>query len=63
MKLTPEQRKICKRYGRRDKEGRVHCHECPLALSAKWCVCLANVTEAEAKQWGWDGSEVPGKAQ
>ena len=32
MKLTNSEKKICKQYSARDKQGYVHCFECPLNI-------------------------------
>lgn len=54
MKLTPDEQKICDEYGKRDTFNRVHCFECPLALNIRYCVCKANATEEEYKEWKGD---------
>lgn len=51
MKLTKEQRAICKKYGARDETGHVHCFECPLMLSWRDHACLANTTKQEVKEF------------
>lgn len=51
MRLTPEEQKICDEYSKRDKDGTVHCFECPLALDRWYCVCKANLTKKEYKEW------------
>ena len=30
--LTEKQKQVCEKHRRRDSEGKVHCHECPLAV-------------------------------
>lgn len=55
MRLTKEEKEICRKYGARDEEGNVHCFECPLLLSWRDHTCLANTTKKEAKEfyeWG-----------
>lgn len=47
MKLTPEEKDICRQYGKRDQEGRVHCFECPLALDTRYHVCKKTVSKKE----------------
>ena len=42
MLSTDEQRKICAEYGKRDEDGFVHCHQCPLVISVYWRMCHAN---------------------
>ena len=51
MRLTLEEQKICKEYSKRDENNSVHCFECPLVLNIRYCVCKANVTEEEYKEW------------
>lgn len=36
MKLTPQEQKICDEYGKKDKNGYVHCNECPLCIYNGW---------------------------
>lgn len=46
MKLTKNEKAICKKYRKKDKEGLVHCNECPLNIgNAKiWDhTCYANI--------------------
>lgn len=31
MLTTERERRICAKYKAKDKDGRVHCHECPLS--------------------------------
>lgn len=55
MKLTPKEKEICNEYGKRDEDGFVHCHECPLNLSngfIYWLECYATIDgrTAEAKK-------------
>lgn len=47
MKLTPEEMDICRQYSKRDKEGYVHCFECPLALDTRHAVCKKNISKKE----------------
>ena len=51
MRLTSEEQKICKKYGKRDKDGKVHCFECPLAINRRLCICKANLTKKEYRKW------------
>lgn len=51
MRLTKEQKAICKKYGVRDEKGHVHCSECPLVLSRRDRTCLANTTKKEAEEF------------
>ena len=54
MKLTENEKAICKKYSARDEEGLVHCNECPLFIDNpetwNW-TCYANIDgqSAEAK--------------
>jgi len=36
MRLTEEEKAICKKYSARDADGKVHCHECPLRIHPEW---------------------------
>lgn len=47
MKLTEEEKEICKTHRRRHEDGKTRCKECPLVIDAKWCICKANCTEEE----------------
>ena len=49
MRLTTEEKKICKSYSARDKDGFVHCHDCPLAIDKKSALCKRTITKQE-----WD---------
>ena len=54
MKLTPKEQEICNEYSKRDEDGFVHCHECPLNLCngfTYWLECYATIDgrTAEAK--------------
>ena len=55
MKLTEEEQEICKLYGRRHEDGRTRCSECPMVMDSRFCICKANCTEEEYKEWkeGW----------
>lgn len=39
--LTKEQAKICRKYSTRDKDGLVHCKECPLVIDRDGHTCRA----------------------
>ena len=49
MRLTAEEKEICKEYSKRDENGFVHCHDCPLAIDKKYALCKRTITEQE-----WD---------
>ena len=55
MKLTPEEKRICKQYSeyKIDKEGfpTVNCAECPLVISVKHHVCKANINKSDYKRY------------
>ena len=57
MRLTEEEKKICDEYKKRDAFNRVHCFECPLALNIRYCVCKANVTAEEYREWKGEEDE------
>ena len=48
MKLTKEEKEICKQYSKRDENGMVHCNECPLVINRTWTLCKAN---CRAEEW------------
>lgn len=47
MKLTEDEKEICREYGARDDDGTVHCFECPLVIDRRQCVCKANCFPSE----------------
>lgn len=60
MKLSEEQETVCGVFSRRDKQGFVHCPECPMILDHYRIACLKVVTEEEAREeWEWDGDPYP----
>ena len=49
---------ICKKYSARDKDGFVHCNECPLVLSNFNLMCHATAHFDEKKnRWVLDDEE------
>lgn len=48
MKLTEDEKEICRQYGARDDDGTVHCFECPLVIDKREFICKANCT---AEEW------------
>ena len=42
MALTERQKRICEKYSARDKDGLVHCKECPLAVDHYAFMCRSN---------------------
>ena len=60
MTLTEEQEIVCRVFSRRDKQGFVHCMDCPMKLSRRFAVCLKTISKKDArKYWDWDGSPYP----
>lgn len=51
MKLTKEEKAICKKFRKRDENNTVHCYECPLVISRRDCLCKANAKEDEVAEW------------
>ena len=47
VKLNAEEKRICKKYSKPDKNGVVHCKECPMAINTYYCVCKKNITKKE----------------
>lgn len=52
MKLTPREQAICDEYSKQDKDGFVHCDECPLFVDIFDFICYANIDgrTTEARQ-------------
>lgn len=50
MKLTKEEQEICKKYSARDKDGYVHCAECPLSIKGLYMYGLCKKTMSK-KEW------------
>lgn len=48
---------ICKKYGKRDEKGLVHCNECPLS-SEYHCVCIKSQRRWFLKEYGNEEIEV-----
>ena len=48
MRLTKEEKEICKKYSTYDDTGHVHCHECPLCADKRYAMCKYNMT---AEEW------------
>ena len=49
MKLTKEEKLICKEYSKRDENNKVHCYECPLVISVRYSLCKANALDDEVE--------------
>ena len=37
--MIDKEKAICKQYSKRDKNGKVHCVDCPLVIDKNACVC------------------------
>ena len=48
MRLTKEEKEICKKYSAYDETGHVHCHECPMCADKRYAECKRNMT---AEEW------------
>lgn len=60
MKLTQEQEIVCIVFSRRDRNGKVHCRDCPMRLDDQYAVCLKVVSKQDAlANWDWNGSKYP----
>ena len=51
MKLSDKEKKICKKYRKKDDTGHVHCSSCPLAVDTKRALCKAVLTKKEWKYY------------
>lgn len=53
MRLTKEEKEICKKYSAYDETGHVHCHECPLIAEpgTYYAACKRNLTAQEWHEW------------
>lgn len=55
MRLTKEEKEICKKYSTRDEDGFVHCRECLLTADRRYAMCKRNMTAQEWREhleWG-----------
>ena len=50
MRLTTEEKEICKRSQKRRSNGLVGCPQCPLVLDRRLCLCKKNVTKKEYEE-------------
>jgi hypothetical protein len=59
VKLTEEEKKICKEYSKRGEDGLVNCRNCPLEINRYSCKCYATIDgrTKEAKQLRRYGKE------
>lgn len=51
MRLTKEEKEICKQYSKRDENNTVHCYECPLVINRTWTLCKANCRVEEWREY------------
>lgn len=51
MKLSADEQKICKQFGKRREDGHVRCSVCPLVLDARLCMCKKNCTIDEWEEF------------
>lgn len=47
MKLSADEKRICRKFGKPDRFGRVHCDGCPLVIDATYCLCKKVCTVEE----------------
>ena len=50
MKLTAEEKEICKEYSKKDRNGNVRCAECPLVIHKRDMVCKRNISKKDARE-------------
>ena len=56
MITNPKEQKICDKYRKRDKEGHVHCPECPLRIGVMHdfrCKATCHY-DRRTKEWEYD---------
>ena len=52
MLKSERQKNICRRYSARDKDGYVHCNDCPLVVDRKYHMCRSNSHyDRQLKEW------------
>ena len=52
MLKTERQKDICRKYSARDKDGYVHCNDCPLVVDRKYHMCRSNSHyDRKLKEW------------
>ena len=50
--LTEKQKQICEQYRKKDREGKVHCRDCPLAVDHNDYICRANADyNPHTREW------------
>lgn len=50
MKLSKEEKEICRKYSKRDMNGLVHCKECPLVINKRLMMCKKNTRKKDLKE-------------
>ena len=50
MRLTAEEKKICKEYSKRGADGLYRCNECPLVINKRFCICKKNISKKDYKE-------------
>lgn len=55
MLITEREKKICAKYSAHDKDGFVHCYECPLNIDEYYPICKATHTyNRHTREWEMD---------
>lgn len=58
MIRTEKQKSICRKYSARDKDGYVHCNDCPLVIDRRYHMCRSNSHyDRKLKEWVPDESD------
>ena len=50
MRLTPEEKEICKQFSKRRKNGLVGCSKCPLVLNRRYGICKRTITKKDYEE-------------
>lgn len=56
--MTDKDKALCKRYSRRDENGKVHCYKCPLVIDKNACVCK-KVMDNLNESYEYDKNQLP----
>lgn len=58
MLIKDKDKKICEKYSTRDKDGFVHCRDCPLVVDRTNCLCKSFMHyDRHKRKWVPDGKE------
>jgi hypothetical protein len=57
--MTDKETALCKRYSRRDENGKVHCFRCPLIIDKNACVCKRVLEDSLNKSYEYDKNQLP----